>query len=77
VHEALHGLQLFHTHSDEITDPITGFPTQPLKYSNIKFIFFFFQDDPPNATDNFMSYRIGEMKTLLHWQWDIIKKNLK
>ena len=66
-HEALHGLQLFHTHRD-------GSP--PLKYRNIKYIYPHGQRDIPNATDNVMSYRIGNMRTLWHWQWKIIKNNL-
>ncbi|WP_459926232.1 hypothetical protein [Flavobacterium covae] len=64
-HECMHGLGLFHTHADgTIYD------------SDQKFIFANGGTDPIHSTDNIMSYR-KDRKSTLHWQWKILKKNIK
>ena len=64
-HECMHGLGLFHTHRDgTIYD------------SDQKFVFANGGDDPVHSTDNIMSYR-QDRRSTLHWQWKILKRNLK
>jgi hypothetical protein len=70
-HEALHGLQMYHTHRD-------GPVTTPLANRNIKYIFPHGQKHNPTteATDNVMSYRGGYMRMTWCWQWEIIKSTI-
>lgn len=79
AHEALHGLGLYHTHREE--DPITNEPTMPVTYFNDKFVYHHADHLAPQnilkATDNFMSYNRNNRKTTWHWQWKIIRDNIK
>ncbi|MFK7002213.1 hypothetical protein V3Q90_16015, partial [Flavobacterium oreochromis] len=64
-HECMHGLGLFHTHADgTIYD------------SDQKFVFANGGTDPVHSTDNIMSYR-QDRRSTLHWQWKILKRNVK
>ncbi|AMA49708.1 MULTISPECIES: hypothetical protein [Flavobacterium] len=64
-HEALHGLGLYHTHSNGV---ITEY--------NQKFTFVYARTNPLLATDNVMSYNGALRKTTWKWQWGIIKKKV-
>lgn len=65
-HEALHGLNLYHTHRD----------STPLDHKNIKYIYPHANANPANATDNIMSYNGIKRKSSWIWQWKIIKNNI-
>lgn len=83
THEILHGLGLYHTHRE--VDAVSGQPTKPIIYFNDKFVYHHADHllnlTPPEnilkATDNFMSYNRNDRKITWHWQWKIIRDNIK
>ncbi|MDQ6531272.1 hypothetical protein [Flavobacterium sp. LHD-85] len=81
-HEILHGLGLNHTHREEDS---SGQPTSSVTSPNAKFVYrhadHLLNLTPPEnilkATDNFMSYNRNNRKITWHWQWKIIRDNIK
>ncbi|OWP73992.1 hypothetical protein BWG23_15280, partial [Flavobacterium oreochromis] len=65
-HESMHSLGLFHTHTDDTTYD-----------SNQKFVYHHAHHFPDLATDNYMSYNGILRKSTWHWQWKILKRNVK
>jgi hypothetical protein len=81
THETLHGLGIYHTHREVSS----GQPTEPVVSPDAKFVYrhadYLTNLTPPEnilkATDNFMSYNRNNRKITWHWQWKIIRNNIK
>jgi len=79
THETLHGLGLYHTHKEEDS---SHQPTEPVVQPDAKYVFnhadhLLPSDNILKATDNFMSYNRNIRKSTWHWQWKIIRNNIK